>query len=62
MTAVGGRGEPGRLDYFENQGNGTVSLPKIGMNNRSGVQSSQGGRYQTINGVNSLSSKAPIIR
>ena len=38
MTAVGGRAEPGRLDYFENQGNGTVSLPKIGMNHpRSGV-------------------------
>ena len=41
MTAVGNRGEPGRLDYqYESGGNGTVSLPKIGMNQRSGIQSS----------------------
>jgi hypothetical protein len=33
------------------------------MNARSGIQSSQGGRYQTINNTNGISGgKAPIIR
>jgi hypothetical protein len=64
-TAIGGRGDPGRLDYGSNQGN--ISLPNIGLNaggNRPGLSTSNGGRYQTLNQSNTFlnTNKGPIIR
>ena len=51
MTAHGPRpGDAGRLDMFSQGGAGTTSLPRIGMNQtRSGLTTSQGQRYQTVN-------------
>jgi hypothetical protein len=67
MTANGVRGDPGRLDYFQNNMNpNSGSLPNIGTrsNGRLGISTSQGGRYQTLNQQNnySNSTKGPIIR